>query len=352
VDSLSKYIFDPALLQNRRFLFVVKSLDQTVRRQRMIESLGSGRKGRSESRPTAEGLLVRGMLSGNSLVVENEMRYKEPRHIIKLEAGYALSTVNAVHILDNDLVITRSLTHKFFAFLHSVALSHDNKRILVTSSGYDSIIEIELDSGRETFIWHAWENGFNPDERGNWLTTVPETFRRLKESGMSPIFIDPVKYGEQGINTLFRTAHPNVAVYDYFYSKPTLVVSIGHGGRLGRIDLETGDFSDLNLGLSTMPHGLRADGNGWYISNTTAGELWILDSKFEVTKIIDFKALPKRYPEAAAYEWLQNSVRVDHDTFLCIDSNRGLLAVDIVGKRYNIFLAPDEWCVQDLLPLD
>jgi hypothetical protein len=345
--------FEPSqsILEGSSWLVVVKSQDQTLRRNRLLSGLKNGKYGRTETRPTATGLLAYVTLSDGLVRLNWKREFQEPRHIIQLDAEeYALTDVNGVNIVSKDGSVKRRILDPLYAFLHSIDRNEsDRDKLLICSSGYDAVIESNLITGERSFLWSAWENGFNPDEEGNWLALTTDYYNKLLSDGKQAIFVDPAKYGEQGINTKYRSAHPNVAVYNPYKNNEFIIVSIGHGGTLYEVDLVSLESRLIFNGLSQMPHGLMPYENGWVVTNTTKGEIWFLTSDFTPTDILSFDGFPGKMAELGAVEWLQNTKLATNGTFLCLDANRGLVAFDLLNRRFNVFQPDPEWCFQDAI---
>ncbi|MEN8220523.1 MAG: hypothetical protein ABFS56_30075, partial [Pseudomonadota bacterium] len=261
------------VLKRTEWLLVVKSQEQIERRRRMLGGRSGDKFGRISARPTAIGLLVFGKLVNEQFETLWSKEFREPRHIKRLNNGdYLLTEINRLLHLTPTGEIIRIYEHPFFGFLHSINLSPDGKRALVSSSGYDTIIELDLLTGKETFRWNGWEHGFNPDEDGYWLSADKETYNRYLSEGKRALIIDPADYGEQGLMTARRTVHPSVAAYDLFDDKPSIILLTGHNGNIYRVNRDNGNTTLLFNGLNQMPHGLFPYGDGWAVTNTTRGQ--------------------------------------------------------------------------------
>ena len=344
---------DPRLLQGSEWLIVIKSQDQSIRRDRLIGGLKNGKFGRTETRPTSTGLLAKVTLKEGETRLHWKKEFPEPRHIIYMATnGYALTDVNGVNLITPDGTVRRRIHDPLYAFLHSIDQKGNNKnKLLVCSSGYDAIVETDIDSGERSFLWPAWEHGFNPDEEGNWLALTNAYHTRMLQEEKRTIFVDPAAYGEQGINTKFRSAHPNVAIYNLYKNYSTFIVSIGHGGLLYEVNLNTSESHLVLDGLSQMPHGLMPYQGGWIVTNTTKGEIWFLSHDFVPIEIVSFEGMPGKMPELGSIEWIQNTKLTPEGMLLCLDANRGLIALDIAERKVNVFQPDPEWCFQDAIML-
>ena len=202
-------------------LLVIKSVDQMVRRKRLLDQFKSGTIGRIKPRPISEGLLVKCQLSsgGDCTITADNAEYirtfPEPRHIVAYGNNrFLLTEIGRVDLLDEEGRVLDVMLHPYFAFLHTLALDRSHNRLLVASPGYDAIIELDLTTKKEVWRWFGWDHGFNPNEEGVYFTTSREEAEELEEKGYSSRYIDPEEYNEQGLLTAARTTHPNGAVYN------------------------------------------------------------------------------------------------------------------------------------------
>jgi hypothetical protein len=338
------------VLDGTAWYLVVKSQDQLERRARMAASRRRGRFGRIAPRPVAEGLLVRGELSAGRFHAEWARPYREPRHVRRLSGRELLLTeINRLLRIDERGEVVRTYHHPFFAFLHTIDLHRAASRALIASSGYDSVIEIDLESGEPTLHWSAWEHGFNPDESGAWLAADRSTYERYRAEGRPAVLIDPSEHGDQGLMTARRSAHPNAAVYDPYDDYRSFIVSIGHTGDLHRARADTEGTQLVCGDLQQMPHGLSPSESGWIVTDTTRGEWRRMNSEFQTETIHSTASLGGKAAGAADLEWLQQVVRYDHDRVLALDANRGLLAIDLHAGVYSRYDVDQNWCVQDAM---
>jgi len=352
--DVSKFKRKDNLILNGVDLFlVVKSQNQIERKKRMIESKKSNRYGRFTPFPTAIGLLVKGRLKNNIVQVEWQKEFREPRHIKKLSNGnFTLTEINRLSIINPKGELIRSYKNSFFAYLHTIDISRDEKRALIVSSGYDAIIEIYLETGKETFIWFAWDHGFNPSEDGTWYTVDEVKYITYLNDKKKAVLIDPFKYGEQGVTTANRVAHPNAAIYDYSVMNPSCIVSIGHNGLLSRIDLSDGSIEHLYNKLTVMAHGIFPfNDSGLMITQTTKGEWLWLNKNYKEERIFDFKKIEDKMPGSEDSEWIQQVVPIGKSKALAIDANRGLIALDFEKEIYSVYHPNENWCIQDSLIL-
>ena len=332
------------ILQGSEWLFVVKSQDQIERRQQMLASRRDGRIGRIKARPVSTGLLAKiKLISGQCRVIWMR-EFREPRHIKKHPAGgFLITEIDCVKWLSDHGEVMREYRHPYFAFLHTIDLSPDNQRMLVVSSGYDACFEVLLETGEITWEWFAWDHGFNPDGDGIWLAVTREKVEKYECSGKKALLIDPSQFGEQGILTSKRTAHPNAAAYDR-YLEHHIIISIAHDGKIYRVPMRDGTPKCICDFLSQMPHGLQPYKQGWMMTNTTRGEWWYFSSDWEALGCLSLHKLGTE-----AVEWIQQVISLPGGELLSLDANRGIIAIDPIHEMYTVYHPDENWCVQDAL---
>jgi hypothetical protein len=348
--DVSQFDCMAGVLAGTRWYLVVKSQDQLERRARMAASRRRGRFGRIEPRPVAEGLLVCGELREGCFHAQWSRVFREPRHLRRLNGRELLLTeMNCLLRIDEHGRIQRTYDHPFFAFLHTIDLDRAGTRALVASPGYDSVIELDLAGGDETMHWVAWDHGFNPDESGTWLAADNDTCERYRAEGRPALLINPAEYGDHGLITARRSAHPNAAVYDPYDDYRSFILSVGHTGELHRAQRDAQGTQLLCNELRQMPHGLRAYDSGWLVTDTTRGQWRRMNRAFETERIYSTASLPGKSAGAHDLEWLQQVVMFDPDRALALDANRGLLAIDLKAARYSRYEIDPNWCVQDAM---
>ncbi|MDQ7062683.1 MAG: hypothetical protein Q9P90_00385 [candidate division KSB1 bacterium] len=331
---------------------VVKSLDQSKRRKRMIEAKKRNRIGRIEPRPVAKGLLVKTLIQpGRPIDVEHALQVcelREPRGLVEIDENYLLiAEIGKVFLLNrNSLAVEQTYQHPFFGFLHSLDFDPASGRFLVVSSGYDCLLEFDHASGESTWEWFFWEHGFHTLD-GTLLVRDASMAKKIAAEGRKVRFIQPEVYGEQGILTSERTNHPNSACYDP-HNSDTIYVTLGHSGEILRINKRYNTFQTVFSDLGPMPHGIQPLKNGWAVTDTTRGAWLLLDKEFEKSKMVLFHHLPEKHPDAGDHEWIQNVLPYDDNQYLAIDANRGLIMFNLQKKKYCIIPVESEWCIHHL----
>lgn len=299
----------------------------------------------------AEGLFLRGSFQAGVFTASVDRAFREPRHIVAHgDGGFLLTEINKLLHIDQNGRTLREYTYPYFSYLHSVSLSSDGSSALLASSGYDSLVELDLASGDINWHWFAWEHGFNPDEEGVWLAATPERQRAYEAEGKRSMVIHPDAFGEQGLLVARRSAHPNCAVFDG-EGDETVLCSIGAHGEIYRITRETGAAKKLIDWLSPMPHGLKAHNGQWIVTNTTKGEFWVLDQSFAPVQCYVFSSLGGKLEGCGDSEWLQQVIPISASRYIAIDSNRSIFCFDLDDRVYTAYQIDRNYCVQDILPL-
>ncbi len=349
--DISQFKKTDNVLNNSEWLLVVKSQDQLERRRRMLESRKGGKIGRVNERPTSIGLLASVTLQDGMCVLQDSKEFREPRHIRRHpEHGYLITEIDCVKWIDDRGRVIREYRHPFFAFLHTIDLSPNGKRMLIVSSGYDACFEIEIETGDVTWEWFAWDHGFNPDGEDFWLAANIEQYQQYLAQKKKTLLIDPAQYGEQGLVTARRTAHPNVAMYDHYGESGDILLSIAHDGRIYRVKQDGGDAVCVCDCLSQMPHGLQPYRDGWLMTNTTLGEWWHFSVDWEPIFRASLTSLGGKVEGTEEVEWVQQVVAVHDGLLLCLDANRGLIGVDMCQRAYTLYQVHPNWCIQDAMP--
>ncbi|MCJ8510353.1 hypothetical protein MUU53_20935 [Rhizobium lemnae] len=329
------------------FVFTVKSKDQLARRRRMVQNLERGAVARVSQRAVSKGFIGVGRLAAGSLVFATIYEADEPRHIsIGPDANVFVTTASNIVRLDDNLEFCGSIENKLFSFLHSIERSADGQRFLVCSTGYDTVLEIDVHSGDALKIWYAWERGFNPDLDGNWLTFDNHQHEKWRSEGKTSVLVTPGS-NAYGIAQTYRSAHPNFACYNGPYA---ILVHIAFSGALYSINLE--DMSHrLILKRSPMAHGLRKLSDGWALVETTEGKWTEFTNNFEERGGITAKNLGRRHADSGTAEWLQHVLFLDETKAVFFDANRGIYAADLKTRTIQFFETPEDYCFQDAILL-
>lgn len=350
---------DLATFENRNdfyprleLLLTVKSFDLQAIRKRYIASRNnkSGKAGSVERRKVSEGGLVYMAIENGKIVEEKVLtRLPEPRGIQVQENLLGISSENTIYL--SSAKTTRSITHPWFSYIHTLDFSADGKRMIVASSGLDCLFEIDLESLETTFEWFAWENGFqtaHDPATGSavLLTRKPEEAAKFAAQNLHHLLIsDPQA---QVLPTAKRAAFINSVCYDT-ETKGQLLATFFHEGAVYAIDMTSGQARKVLRGLKT-PHGGRNFDGKYFATSTGTGEVVIGNPKRETR--YEFARLPGKPEELDGLEWVQNSIQLG-ENFISIDSNRTSLVVfNPISREYSRIPYNHDWAVQDIVGQD
>ena len=324
-------------------LLTVKSFNLQDIRKRYLISKKNNRTGSVERRKASLGGIVSVSLK-NGKSCDNIIlsKLKEPRGIDFSSGLLAISSENQVYILTDKLTIIKN---DWFSYIHTVKFSpFDNKKILISSSGYDCMFEYDWKKNNNEWEWFAWENGIfqGKDTEANqllYLTRQKKQFKYWKQKGLNSLLIDDPK--TQQLPTAKRAAFINSVSY-HANDKNILIATLFHKGCVAQINRNTGIISILIDGLKN-PHGGFQSNDLLFVTNTSSGEVIINDNTF------CFKNLLEKSKALGSSEWLQNSIIID-DFVLTIDSNRTSFVIYHPEKKlYDIIPYNYNWAIQDVI---
>lgn len=145
-----------------------------------------------------------------------------------------------------------------------------------------------------------------------------------------------------------RAAFINSVVYDP-YDKNKIIATFFHEGCVYSIDMQNGNYKKVLDSLKN-PHGGRKLKNDYMATSTTSGEVVLGDLKNN--KRYQFQQIEGKPEELSGFEWVQNSVMIDH-FIISIDSNRNCFVIfDLEKKLFDTIPFDANWAIQDLIPGD
>jgi len=188
-----------------------------------------------------------------------------------------------------DLVIK----HPLFSQMRS--LRRTKNGILVTSSGIDAILEVNL-QGEIIWDWFGTEQGYST-RYGGGERTIDRNFdhRTLCYSGK------------------LQTTHLNSAIVDP-YDESKILTILFYQGKVARIDRETLKLEHVIENLNGAHH-IRPHSKGYMLSNSRKGETHIYDRNFQLLEIID--GTNSLFP----VKWVQDTIEQPSGSHLIADCN-------------------------------
>jgi hypothetical protein len=308
-----------------------------------LESKKIGKKvGSFRRREVVEGGIISTTLKNGKIINEDVLlKIKEPRGIASSKKGlFAFSSENKVYLVDEEI---RVINNPWFSYIHTVDFCNEDKKLLISSSGFDLLLEYDLDTLEKSYEWSAWENGFNISKDPVNGERIILTRSEIKNSSIKTKVIRDPK--TDNLPTAMRAAFINSAHYDRTDNQ-FLLATFFHEGKLFRINRLTGEAIDVIDNLKN-PHGGKNLNKGLFITNTGSGE--VITKTDEYTAKFTFKNLPSKPRELGDEEWLQNSIYIDGN-IITIDSNRTSYVIFNPTKQLiDIIPYNNNWAIQDLI---
>lgn len=195
--------------------------------------------------------------------------------------------------LNENGEIDLEIRSPLFSQLRSIRRTENG--LLVTSSGVDAILEVDM-QGTVLWSWWATEHGYDQAHGGGARVVDKEIDHRLK--------CYPGR---------LQTTHMNSAIVDPY--DPTKIITVlFYQGALARIDRETLKTDVVAEGLSG-PHHIRPHSKGYMLSNSRKGQVILFDRDFKVRETI--QATGRLFP----VKWVQDAIETPYDTHLVADCN-------------------------------
>jgi len=339
MKSIQSFRRDNSFYGRIDLILTVKSFDLQAIRARYIASKKnkSGRSGSVERRAVSLGGLVSCTLESGAMEVTQEFRgIPEPRGIAASKDLFAFSAEKEVYVLDKSGEVTQ-LSDPWFSYIHTIDISDDQKRVLISSSGFDLIQEWDWANDRLTREWLAWENGFNQAIHPETGAQI-ELSREPSENNNTYVVSDPTK---QVLPTAMRAAFINSVTYQ---SNDEVLATFFHEGKVYKINLNSGEAKPV-IGDMKNPHGGRQFIDGYLATSTGTGVLHKVVGEEE--EKYSLRELPNKPVELGEMEWVQNAL-VHEEYIIAIDSNRtSFVIIDPVAECYDMIPYNNDWAVQD-----
>jgi hypothetical protein len=215
------------------------------------------------------------------------------------------------------------ISHPYLNDIHS--LERTRRGLLVTASGTDCILELDLD-GNLLWDWWASEHGYSKTPSGKERT-----------SGRGQEHRD-IYY-----HTRFQTTHLNCANIQDPDEERFVLCLLFHQGRLIRIDRSlplAEQHGTVMLDGLARPHSLEKIPEGWIFCNSLSKELVLIDDDLKVVSTIPYDG-----------GWIQDCTRLPNGNVLLNDVDKHVL-VEFAGPPYQIVSTtpyPESWRMGELV---
>lgn len=345
--DINNFEENPNFFDRVELLVTVKSFDLSAIRQRYLKSRKRSRTGSVERRTPAQGGIVYLVIENGKIQTQEIItQIKEARGIDFNPPYLALSSEDQIFLFNAIIDKPTTIKHPWLSYIHTVHFNDDNSKLLVASSGLDSILEFDTNTLDCTWHWLAWEHGINHGQNPKTgdkfiLTRNIAEAETLEKAGKNHFLVK--NPGKQHLPTACRSAFINSAKYS---RDGHIIATFFHEGKVMAINRETGEWDCLIAGLS-KPHGGHEENEGYLVTDTAKGSVvyWTNSQKLS----FEFRNLPGKASEVGELEWLQTS-HVKDNTILTIDSNRNsFIFFDTTSQKRATILFSANWAVQDFV---
>lgn len=356
-ERLIAYRYDPSLARGETVVATVKTTLQLHKNDRQEEQIKRPNPevfGREVARSYVYGFVAAFPLVHDRLswsLTESHWAFSalEPYAVDMWHNKMALAGANYVRLIDMDSGVVKSCRDPWLSQSHTVEFSADGKRLLVVSSGFDTVLEFDTESGEVVWRWFAWDRGYNRSNLGHYVVRSRRVSELLRAQGHETLLVDDPSKFEFGVPTRFCPAHLNSARYD---ADGKILISLFHQGTGAVIDRVTGEVQEAITGLVNPHKFCRRRRGGYFISDTRRGKLIFMDDNYRRTREIALAGAPGIERSPLLSEFLQNATELKDDLFACVDIHRNTLwLVDIQSRRYRAIKFPVEWSMHDVAPL-
>jgi len=277
--------------------------------------------------------------------------------------------------------LERTLTHVFYKGkkielynLHTIQYHPTNPDlVLVSITGLDRVIEINIKTQEVTWEWCPWhhgmhtnghgltimDNGDNPptfsDDIKVEMLSAEEAAKRVNENiypKSNEAWVHQVDLSDLparlGLQKWERVKLINSSYYAEGGDK--VMITFWQTAEAVSVNRLTKEVSFVAKRLGGCPHTLISVGNVYYLTDTSAGRVIQYNKALEPIFEIDFTDCPlPASVEENSPEWVQNTHPISDELLATIDFRRNRVVVWNFKKRiYSVYPVSDEWVIQSL----
>jgi hypothetical protein len=353
-EHVAAYAVDQNLGRDIALFILVKGFRQLEQNERYTRILSEGGPiGRADAREYNQGVAFLTFLADDSIT---DVQYKsselaffeiEPNWIDFYAERLVLTAGNELLLFDLNTRESVRVPSPWFGQLHSAVFSPDGGRIIVTSTGFESIIELDVMTRMSLWHWCAWHHGLSQGVSGHTIHTKSLAGNAAGGPEVQ-VLGEPVNLSRGtrpfGLPVRLQACHINQSIYD----AEDIFAVLFHQGAIIQIDRTSGSHAVRLSGLK-YPHGLfRVGLNEYIISDTQSGRFCFLNDVLEITRIVTLDGLPGIRPDRQrATEWLQCTDRVGDTLFAVVDTHRSKIhLIDVDARTRRSIDVPPDWSVQ------
>jgi hypothetical protein len=203
--------------------------------------------------------------------------------------------------------LLKRISHPYLNDIHS--LERTKRGLLVTASGTDTILELDMD-GNLLWEWWAYEHGYDTSPSGK--KRQPERDKEHRD----------IYY-----HTRYQTTHLNCANIQDPEKERFVLSTLFHQGQLIRIDRSlprSEQHGEVILEGLGRPHSIEKIPGGWICCNSVGKELVLLDEDLKVKDKIPYDG-----------GWIQDCTRLPNGHVLLNDVDNHVL-VEFAGPPWEI----------------
>ncbi|CAF2958320.1 unnamed protein product [Rotaria sp. Silwood2] len=240
----------------------------------------------------------------------------------------ANNRLNYISVIDlNTRIEIRRIDNRAFNCLHSIHYIIENQTILVTSTGIDAIIQVNL-QGEILHDWYATEHEYTMTPKGEQRNVLRD-----------------FDHHHYTYPTLHQTTHVNSAI---ILNEDYVLATLFHQGSLVQIDQRNGKSKILLSGLN-CPHGIKRFKSvkkhniEWMLCNTKQNEILFLNDSFKITQKMFFEDV----------HWLQDASQIHNENIIIADANNSrIIEIDpILNTVISEFNYSTDWRIYQISDL-
>ncbi|MBD8525887.1 hypothetical protein [Pseudomarimonas arenosa] len=215
---------------------------------------------------------------------------------------------------------------------------------MVVSTGFDTVLEFDIERCELTMAWNAWEHGYNISPAGIRINRGGQA--RFDSDPHCVVVDNPDAWRGFGLPTGLTAAHLNNARYR---DDQSFLVTLFHHGSALLVNRQ-GESREVLNGLLS-PHGFEPGWQHQYlVTDTRRGRAIFLDESFEVNRVVSMDACPPSSSRAGLDEWLQNVLHLENGLYAAIDIHRSCIWLfQPSGKRVRRVEINPNWAVQNVI---